>query len=244
MQKDCRPYWVKKTYLTLRSWYVENYLRPHFSSLGDYGTFMGPWYIKVSGDDISLGQCATIVAEADRHVSLGIWGDTPGVGKISIGDYVMISPGVRISAAESITIGDSCMIANGAYITDSDWHGIYDRVSHTEVSKPVSIADNVWIGDHATILKGVTVGENSVVAAGAVVTKDVAANTIVAGNPAIKIKDLDPHAEFKTRADFFSDPIELQRQFDGLDYMVLHGNNFWPWLRGFFWPKYKKRNAD
>ena len=156
----------------------------------------------------------------------------------------MISPGVRINAAESITIGDSCMIANGAYITDSDWHGIYDRVSHAQVSKPVVIADNVWIGDHATILKGVTVGENSVVAAGAVVTKDVAANTIVAGNPATIIRDLDPHAEFKTRADFFSNPIELQKQFDGLDYMVLQGNKFWPWLLGFFWPKYKKRNTD
>jgi acetyltransferase-like isoleucine patch superfamily enzyme len=202
---------------------------------------MGPWYIKVSGDDISLGHCATIVAEEDRHVSIGIWGETLGAGKISIGDYVMISPGVRISAAQSITIGDSCMIANGVYITDSDWHGIYDRVSHAEVSKPVSIADNVWIGDHATILKGVTIGENSVVAAGAVVSKDVAANTIVAGNPAIKIKDLDPQAEFKTRADFFADPIGLQKQFDDLDRMVLQGNRFLPWLLGVFWPKSKKR---
>ncbi len=53
---------------------------------------------------------------------------------------------------------------------------------------PVIIADNVWIGMNATILKGVTIGENSVVAAGSVVTKSVAANTVVAGNPAIVVK--------------------------------------------------------
>ena len=74
------------------------------------------------------------------------------------------------------------------------------------------------------------------------VSKNVAANTVVAGNPATKIKDLDPQAEFKTRADFFADPIALQKQFDDLDRMVLQGNKFWPWLLGFFWPKSKKDN--
>jgi acetyltransferase-like isoleucine patch superfamily enzyme len=56
---------------------------------------------------------------------------------------------------------------------------------------PVTIADNVWIGMNATILKGVTIGENSVVAAGAVVTKSVPANVVVAGNPAVVIKKFD-----------------------------------------------------
>ena len=55
-------------------------------------------------------------------------------------------------------------------------------------TRPVKIADNVWIGMNAIILKGVTIGENSVVAAGAVVTKSVPANTVVAGNPAVVVK--------------------------------------------------------
>ena len=55
---------------------------------------------------------------------------------------------------------------------------------------PVRIADNVWIGMNAVILKGVTIGENSVVAAGSVVSKSVAANTVVAGNPAVVVKEL------------------------------------------------------
>jgi acetyltransferase-like isoleucine patch superfamily enzyme len=56
---------------------------------------------------------------------------------------------------------------------------------------PVKIADNVWIGMNALILKGVTVGENSVVAAGSVVTKSVPANTVVAGNPAAVVKKFE-----------------------------------------------------
>ena len=57
---------------------------------------------------------------------------------------------------------------------------------------PVIIGNNVWIGMNATILKGVTIGDNSVVAAGSVVTKSVPANVVVAGNPAVVIKKLDP----------------------------------------------------
>jgi acetyltransferase-like isoleucine patch superfamily enzyme len=55
---------------------------------------------------------------------------------------------------------------------------------------PVIISDNVWIGMNAVILKGVTIGENSVVAAGAVVTKSVPANVVVAGNPAVAVREL------------------------------------------------------
>ena len=55
---------------------------------------------------------------------------------------------------------------------------------------PVRIADNVWIGMNAVILKGVAIGENAVVAAGSVVSKSVAANTVVAGNPAVVVKEL------------------------------------------------------
>lgn len=240
MQKDFRPYWVKKCYLNLREWYVRHYLAPRFAQLGDFGTFMRPWHIDVNGSGIRLGKCATVVAEPDNHVSIGVWGVAEGEGGITIGDYVMISPGVRMSAANHITIGDSCMFANGAYITDSDWHGIYDRVGRDQANLPINIADNVWVGDHATILKGVSIGENSIVAAGAVVTKDVEANTVVAGNPAKKIRDLDPQAEFKTRAQFFIDPESMRREYDNIDRMVLNDNSFWRWLLGVIWPGFRR----
>jgi len=56
---------------------------------------------------------------------------------------------------------------------------------------PITVEDNVWIGGNATILPGVTIGKNSIIAAGAVVTKDVAANTIVGGNPAQLIRAIN-----------------------------------------------------
>ena len=73
-------------------------------------------------------------------------------------------------------------IARGAVIRDYDGHYIEDVAYRT--AKPVIIGDNVWIGYRAMILKGVTIGDNSVVAANSVVTKDVPSNSIVAGNPA------------------------------------------------------------
>ena len=236
MRKDLRPYWVKKSYLVLRRWYVDRFLRPKFASLGGYGEFMSPRHIIINGDNISLGRSATVVAEPYNPVNIGVWGDGEGKGEISIGDCAMISPGVRISAANRISIGDSCMMANGVYVTDSDWHGLYDRVGRDEAHAPVNIGDNVWLGDHATVLKGVTSGDNSVVAAGAVGVKDVPANVVVAGNPAKVVKELDPEKPMRTRGDFYHDPAEVQREYDDIDRMVLHGNSFWRWLLSVLYP--------
>ena len=85
----------------------------------------------------------------------------------------MISPGVRILAAKRVSIGDACMFGHGAYIPDSDWHGIYDRTEVVGSPKEVVLEKNVWIGDSAIVCKGVTIGENSIIGAGSVVTKDV-----------------------------------------------------------------------
>lgn len=230
MKTDLRPYWAKKTYLRFRHWYTEQFLRPEFASLGAWHTFMKPWYTVVSGPNIHLGHSATVVAEADNRVRIGVWGREPGSGSIRIGDAVMISPGVRISASDEITIGNGCMMANGVYITDCDWHGIYDRVNRDPDPRPVRIGDNVWIGDRATVLKGVTIGDNSIVAACSVVTRDVPANTVVAGNPARVVKELDPAQGFYTRTQFYAHPEALAKQFDDIDRLVLGNNRTWRWL--------------
>ena len=240
MQKDYRPYWLKKLYLKLCGWYSDIYLKPRFQSLGSFSNFMKPWHIKINGNGVCLGNCATIAAESDRNVSIGIWASKEGDAIITIGDYALISPGVRITASESIKIGDSCMIASGVYITDSDWHGVYDRVTWDQNTKPIYISDNVWIGDHATILKGVTIGRNSIIAAGAVVTKDVPDNTIFAGNPAVKVRDLDPAKGFYTRGDFFADQIKKNHEFDSIDKSILAKNSFLKWIIGLFFPKFRK----
>ena len=101
------------------------------------------------------------------------------------------------------------MFANGAYISDSDWHGIYDRALPVGKSLEVILEDNVWIGDSAIVNKGVRIGKNSIVGAGSVVVKNVPPNVVVAGNPAKIVKELDENEKMISRADMFSSPQEL-----------------------------------
>ena len=108
-------------------------------------------------------------------------------------------------AEDKIEIGSHCLISWNVGIADSDFHPLEpaQRLIDAQAlapffknrpprpklkTAPVKIADNVWIGMNAVILKGVTIGENSVVAAGSVVTKSVPPNTVVAGNPATVVK--------------------------------------------------------
>lgn len=236
MRKDLRPYWLKKAYLKFRYAYAEHFLKPACDYLGDHHTIMSPWYVSISGPNIRIGKCVTIVGEASRRVKLGVWGREIGTGRLEIGDYAMISPGVRITASDEISIGDSVMMANGVYITDSDWHGIYDRVTRDPQVAPVRIGNNVWLGDHAVVLKGVTIGENSIVAACAVVSKDVPANVVVAGNPAQVVKELDSTMALHTRADMYADPASLARFFDAVERDLLGTNGFFNWLRAVLFP--------
>jgi acetyltransferase-like isoleucine patch superfamily enzyme len=138
-------------------------------------------------------------------------------------------------AAESILIGDACMIAHGVYISDADWHGIYDRAEPVGNTKPVILEDNVWIGDSAIICKGVTIGKNSIIGAGAVVTKNVPQNSIFAGNPAKLVKTLEDK-EFNTRANFLENPKKLAKDFDSLDRYSLGDNTFLNWIKSVFLP--------
>lgn len=236
MRKDLRPYWVKKIYLRFRHWYAEHFLRPACDELGEHHTIMAPWYVSISGPNIRIGKCVTLIGDRAAPVKIAVWGREMGQGSITIGDYVLVSPGSRISASDEIVIGDSVMIANGAYITDSDWHGLYDRTVRDDRVAPVHIGENAWIGDHAVVLKGVTIGENSVVAARAVVTRDVPANVVVAGNPAKVVKELEPDKGFKTRANYFEDPERLERFFDAVERDLLGQNSFLNWLRALFFP--------
>ena len=122
------------------------------------------------------------------------------------------------------------MIASNVYVSDSDWHDIYNRVS-MGTTAPVTIEENVWIGDSAIICKGVTIGENSIIGAGAVVSRDIPPNTIAAGNPARVVKELDPGEQMTKRDHVFSDPARLAREYDILDRALLKDNTFRHWLR-------------
>ena len=236
MRDDLRPYWIKKLYLKYAHYYTRNFIEPRCEVLGEYEMIMKPWHLKVSGSNIRIGKCFTAIGEPMHPVEIGVWGREPNQGHIRIGDYVLLSPGVRISASDKIVIGDSVMMANGCYITDSDWHTLYDRTRRSKKAHPVELEDNVWLGDGATVLKGVTIGKNSVVAARSVVTRNVPANSVVAGNPARVIRELDPNLGYVTRKDLFSDPASVLSFYDAVDREVLSQNTFFKWFWSLIWP--------
>jgi acetyltransferase-like isoleucine patch superfamily enzyme len=171
-----------------------------------------------------------VVASSDKNVRLAIWAEQNEKGRIRIGNYCLICPGVRIGSAHEILIGDNCMIASNAYITDSDWHDIYNRISIGKTA-PVKIEDNVWIGDSVIVCKGVTIGQNSIIGAGAVVVSDIPANCVAAGNPAKVVKKLDLLQPLTTRAQWFSDPKKLFSDLDKSDKALLGENSLLHWLR-------------
>ena len=116
--------------------------------------------------------------------------------EIVIGNRVFIGNGCTLSAARRISIGDDCLISSCVRIHDNDGHPLdaerrrrREAVNPEEIA-PVVIGDNVWIGASAIILKGVTIGRNSVIGAGAVVTGEVPPDSVVAGNPARVVKSM------------------------------------------------------
>jgi maltose O-acetyltransferase len=112
---------------------------------------------------------------------------------IFIGDNVSIAPGVYLGASSQgrITIGDRCAIAQGTRIVTPTHDPDVLPVSKVGINRSVSIGHDVWIGAAAIILPGVTVHDGAIVAAGAVVTKDVPPDCLVGGVPARLIKNLD-----------------------------------------------------
>lgn len=117
---------------------------------------------------------------------------------VKIGRNVIVMPGCLMMAAGGITIEDGAMIAANVQLISNN-HDLYERQIIT--CKPIHIGKNAWIGAGATILPGVTVGDNAVVGAASVVTKDVAPDTIVAGNPAKLIKVIPPQSKCVERND-------------------------------------------
>jgi acetyltransferase-like isoleucine patch superfamily enzyme len=113
--------------------------------------------------------------------------------EIMIGEDTGMSGGA-ICAAGSIRIGAGCLIGANVTLADTDFHAInpanrrYNRNPDEIAVRPIVIEDNVFIGADVFVLKGVTIGRNSVIGAGSVVTRDVPANTIAAGNPARVVK--------------------------------------------------------
>lgn len=235
MRRDHRPHWLKRWQKRRSESYARHRLHPQFDALGEGATFINPRLIDVIGPNIRAGRKVHINADIGARVKLCVWYSGFRLGRIDIGDYALISPGTQIISSIGISIGADTMIASNCYISDSDWHDVYDRTAESEHSAPITIGENVWIGYGCIIAKGVTIGDNSVIGAGSVVVKDIPANVIAAGSPAIARRELDMSRPIKRRRDLLETP-GLDAQMDALDAMFLKDNSLLGYWRAKLFP--------
>lgn len=232
MRDDHRPYWLRHLHDQFQLKWQKYFLEPQFDAVGPGLEATLPWKTSVVGPNIRLGSHIHLNNTRSNITHFCTWPDENGVrGSITIGDYVLITPGLKIIAARSVTIEDSVMLASDVIISDSDWHGIYDRKTPPGDGAPILIKKNAWIGQRAIIGKGVTIGENSIIGAGSVVIKDIPDNVVAAGNPAKVVKELDKTREMITREDMFEDPKALFDQTQYLYKWILKENTLLGWIR-------------
>ena len=157
----------------------------------------GRWFLRKVGQvgprAVVLGRPTVDATDLEVGEDFKIWSGhrrtlISGGGRLRIGDRVFVNCGAVVIAVVEVTIGDDVALASEVYVMDSNSHGVEGR---PHVQAPVRIGDGTWVGARAMILPGVTIGKRVVVAAGAVVTRDVPDDSLVAGNPARVVRALD-----------------------------------------------------
>jgi acetyltransferase-like isoleucine patch superfamily enzyme len=157
-------------------------VRAQFASVGSGVVFSGKPTV-IGGDRIEIGDECRIMADAY------FWA-TPH-GRIQLGARTYIGEHVHLVSGASIEIGADVLIAPFCYIQDAD-HGFsaLDRPIREQPSQssPIVIEDDVWLGAHTVVTRGVRIGRGAVIGANSVVTHDIAPNTVAAGSPARPIR--------------------------------------------------------
>lgn len=175
--------------------YEKTMLISQFKKVGEAFKISKDYYIS-NPKYIEIGNRFSAL-ERLRMEAIEVYGDQKFTPSIRLGNNISFNNDVHIGCINLIEIGDNCLFASRIYITDHN-HGdttIEMLKTHPDlrplISKgPVIIKNNVWVGEGAAIMPGVTIGENSIVATNAVVTKDVPPNSVVAGVPARVIKTI------------------------------------------------------
>ena len=231
MRKNHQPNWLILWHQRWQRYYTEKIVQPQFESLGQHPQVLHPRYLKVFGHDIHAGAFLHVVTNKQQPVKLTTWRTKQYAGRIQIGDYCLLAPGVEITSAVGIHIGHNSMIAAGCVLSDSDWHGLYNRVRPFRCTQPITLKDNVWLGARTIVCKGVTIGENSVVGAGSVVTRSIPDNCVAAGNPAKVVKTLNPKRRMLKRDYLFQQVQNYWEQQTQIAQYTNHENTLWRWLK-------------
>ena len=229
MRREHHPFWVQKAFGHAVQRWAEHFLLPQFDSVGVEPRFQGARHIRLQGSNIRVGDHFHAFGARDAPISLAVNPFEGGDGEIVIGNYCVMSSGVRIRSALSVRIGDNAMLAQNCYITDADWHDAYHRI-YPGKRDAVRIGNNVWLADSVTVTKGITIGDNCIVGAASVVTRDLPDNSIAAGNPAKVIAKLDPALPSSRREHLFASGRPYQAFKDEYDQQRLAGNTLRGWL--------------
>jgi acetyltransferase-like isoleucine patch superfamily enzyme len=237
VRREHHPFWLQQVLSSATQRWARHFLLPQFDAVGAQPRFSGPHYIHVQGRNIRIGDHFHGFGTRHSPLSLAVdpYDGGGGGGEIVIGNYCVLSPGVRIRSASSVRIGHNCMFAENCYVTDGDWHDVYHRI-YPGKTAPVRIGNNVWLADSVTVCKGVAIGDNSVVGAASVVTRDVPPNTIAAGNPAKTIGEIDPDRPSSRREHLFAAGKPYDEFKAEYDRARLRGNTLWGWLRSMAFP--------
>ena len=232
MRRDYRPYWLHRIQSKCQNAWVKHFIEPQLDGCGEGLEIIGPRHFKVSGSSIQIGRNVHVMALPEAPVRLSVF---EGMGRIEVADYSLINPGARITSAERITIGEGCMLAMHTSINDADWHDVQHRIFAPGATAPVVLERNVWLGEGARVLKGVTIGENTVVGAGSVVSRSLPPNVIAAGNPARVVKSL-PAGDVISRSELFNMEISYAKFADASIRERLKGNSLHKWLQNLLLP--------
>lgn len=140
------------------------------------------------GKNVNFG----VINSPHLHSTYAYLEARPKTATITFGNNIHINNGFSVVSENKITIKDNVLIGYNCNITDSNFHDleIYKRSETDPEPKEVVIDNNVFIGNNVTILKGVRIGENSVIATGSIVTKSFPENVVIGGNPAKVVREL------------------------------------------------------
>lgn len=161
--------------------------------IGDNNTLIVGEYTTISNVRlVILGSNNIIKIGSGCGIEKGVLWIEGSNNKIVLGDRVKVMDAsfAAVESNQSILVDDDCLFSYSVEIRTSDSHSIIDNITKQRINKPqsVSIGKHVWVGAYTSILKGVRIGDNSIVGTRSIVTKDVPSNVVVAGAPARVIK--------------------------------------------------------
>jgi acetyltransferase-like isoleucine patch superfamily enzyme len=168
-----------------QKFFIAFYCKAHHISYASIPAFVGRWPIFKNEGRILLGEKCRFRAYRTRHVLAVSNADA----LLEFGEHCYIGDGVSIGASHKIVIGSHTKLAPNVSIYDTNFHQIQEGEAVFQAQ--VIIGKNVWIGQNAIVMPGVTIGDHTLIGANSVVTKDIPSKVIAAGSPAKAIKTIE-----------------------------------------------------